>query len=346
MGLFDSIFEKKECSICGNEIGLLGNRRLADGNLCRDCASKLSPLLSDRRECTVEEIRRHLAYREQNRRVLENFHPDLVLGGATKVCIDRAAGKFLVTRSDNWRRENTDVFDLDQVTDCKVSVKEHRTELFRKLPDGKRVSYNPPRYDFSYEFDVEIPVDSPWFSGFGFELTGTRPDNPHSPAFLEESRKAEQLQQALCPRLYGEVKGPKESSGVKRPLTDEERRAGGGIRPLVKPGTDDNVKTPPQSSEPVREPSVPKEPTAGGVKVPVQSNETGRPDIAAAAAVVWYCPSCGQRNEGNFCVNCGAKKPVVRKYRCDKCGWVPDDPTKPPKFCPHCGDPFDIADID
>ena len=28
MGLFGKVFEKKECSICGGEIGLLGNRKL------------------------------------------------------------------------------------------------------------------------------------------------------------------------------------------------------------------------------------------------------------------------------------------------------------------------------
>lgn len=28
MGLFSKFFEKKECAICGSEIGLLGNRKL------------------------------------------------------------------------------------------------------------------------------------------------------------------------------------------------------------------------------------------------------------------------------------------------------------------------------
>ena len=49
MGLFGKLFEKKECSVCGGEIGLLGNRKLEDGNLCKDCAAKLSPWFSDRR---------------------------------------------------------------------------------------------------------------------------------------------------------------------------------------------------------------------------------------------------------------------------------------------------------
>ena len=65
-----------------------------------------------------------------------------------------------------------------------------------------------------------------------------------------------------------------------------------------------------------------------------------------AAPDGWTCPSCGAVNKGKFCAECGAKKPAgVPKYQCDKCGWQPQDPTKPPKFCPECGDPFDDGDL-
>ena len=66
MGLFGKMFEKKTCDICGGEIGLLGNRKLDDGNLCKDCAAKLSPWFSDRRRSSVSQIRDQLAWREQN----------------------------------------------------------------------------------------------------------------------------------------------------------------------------------------------------------------------------------------------------------------------------------------
>ena len=59
----------------------------------------------------------------------------------------------------------------------------------------------------------------------------------------------------------------------------------------------------------------------------------------------WTC-ACGQQNTGKFCPECGAKKPAgIPQYRCDKCGWQPEDPTKAPRFCPECGDPFDNGDI-
>lgn len=64
-----------------------------------------------------------------------------------------------------------------------------------------------------------------------------------------------------------------------------------------------------------------------------------------APAEGWTC-SCGAINQGKFCPECGSKKPVdAPLYRCDKCGWQPEDPKNPPKFCPECGDIFDENDI-
>lgn len=70
--------------------------------------------------------------------------------------------------------------------------------------------------------------------------------------------------------------------------------------------------------------------------------ECGQPKPADSG---WTC-SCGHVNQGKFCQECGKKKPEgAPLYRCDKCGWEPEDPAHPPKFCPECGDAFDNNDI-
>ena len=97
MGLFD----KKFCSICGEKIGLLGNRKLEDGNLCKDCAAKLSPWFTERKQSTVAEIKEQLAYREANKAAVSAFQTTRTLGRNIKVLLDENAGKFMVTSARN-----------------------------------------------------------------------------------------------------------------------------------------------------------------------------------------------------------------------------------------------------
>ena len=170
MGFFD----KKYCDICGEKIGLLGNRKLEDGNLCKDCAAKLSPFFSERRRSTVEQIREQLAYREENQEAVRHFNVTRTLGHNWKVLIDEDAKKFMVTRARKLEEANPDVIDLSAVTGVQIDIDEDRDEEKRKDKDGKMVSYYPPRYQYSYDFDIIINVNHPYFDEIRFQLNDSR----------------------------------------------------------------------------------------------------------------------------------------------------------------------------
>lgn len=160
MGLFD----KKYCSICGEKIGLLGNRKLEDGNLCKDCARKLSPFFSERRHSTVEEIQAQLAYREANREKVAAFHPTRTFNCREYLILDEDKRQLIVTNYRNWKDQNPDVIDFGDVTGCDLDVDESRRELYQKNAEGKNVSYEPKRYEYSYNFNMTIAVNNPYFS--------------------------------------------------------------------------------------------------------------------------------------------------------------------------------------
>ena len=164
------LFAKKNCDICGGKIGLLGNRKLDDGNLCGDCAKKLSPFFSDRRKSTVADIKDQLAYREENRAAVAAFRATRTVGLGTKVMLDEDAGKFIVTSARRLEDENPDVLDFSQVTGCNIDISESNKELKIKGPDGKEKSYIPPRHQYSFDFNCIIHVNHPWFNEIRFKI--------------------------------------------------------------------------------------------------------------------------------------------------------------------------------
>ena len=176
------LFEKKYCDFCGEKIGLLGNKKLEDGNMCKNCASKLSPWFSERRHSTKAEIQEQLNYREADKARVAEFHTTRILGKYTRLLMDEDQQQFMVTGASNLSSANPDVLDYSQVTGCDLEIDESRHELKQTSEDGKQLSYDPPRYEYSYNFHVSICVNHPYFDTIRFSLsngyvkTGDRPD--------------------------------------------------------------------------------------------------------------------------------------------------------------------------
>lgn len=193
MGLFD----KKYCDLCGEKIGLLGNRKLNDGNMCKNCARDISPYLTGRRQFTVADMKEHLDYREENKRKLERFSPMRTIGSYAKLYIDDNSGQWLISRFARYKENNPDILTFDQVTGCTVTLEEDRDEIKRKLPDGKEESYQPPRYQYRYDFKVEINVNSPWFSEISFNVNNSSIENRASAEYKNAERQAGEIRDAL-----------------------------------------------------------------------------------------------------------------------------------------------------
>lgn len=78
---------------------------------------------------------------------------------------------------------------------------------------------------------------------------------------------------------------------------------------------------------------------AGGVNANAlfQQANAGQPQQVPAAGAMntaagsWTCPTCGTVGTGNFCTNCGTKKPAL-EWKCPTCGTVGTG-----NFCTNCG---------
>ena len=293
MGLFD----KKYCDICGEKIGLLGNRKLEDGNLCKDCAKKLSPWFSDRRRSTVEDIKGQLAYREENREKAAQFRITRSFGEDRKVLLDEDHRWFTVTRARDLAEANPDILDFDAITGCRMDIDESRTELTHEDADGKDVSYVPPRYEYSYDFFLIITVRHPYFDEMRFSLNSS--SVYYEPAAMQQRPMMGQMGQMQRPMpgrpqnmqrpMMGQPVGMNRMANDVNPENCMEyrkyREMGDEIRAALQ-----------QAMEIAR----------GGGETPAPMQETPAP---MAAAGPWTCPSCGGQNNGKFCEYCGSPRP-------------------------------------
>ena len=273
MGLFD----KKYCDICGEKIGLLGNRKLEDGNLCKDCAKKLSPWFSDRRRSTVEDIKGQLAYREENREKAAQFRITRSFGEDRKVLLDEEHRWFTVTRARDLAEANPDILDFDAITGCRLDIDESRTELTREDADGKDVSYVPPRYEYSYDFFLIITVRHPYFDEMRFSLNSSSVYYEPQHAPMSRSRMDHSK------RLSADRADPEDCAEYRK-----YRQMGEEICQRL--------------DEACRE----KQPISAAPEGDTVTNEA---EQVTSAADRWTCPACGGANTGRFCEYCGSLRP-------------------------------------
>lgn len=174
MGFFGDLFSKKACAFCGDENRIFGNRKLKDGNMCTDCVAKLSPWFSDRKESTVAEIGEQLKYREENAKALEDFWPNPAIGKEHFFYAEMRGDvpvRFAVSHDIDYRKDNADIINFEDVVSCTLDLNDRYEELKYSNDKGERVSYNPPRYKYSYDFYVVLAIkNNPYFDEIRFKL--------------------------------------------------------------------------------------------------------------------------------------------------------------------------------
>ena len=329
MGLFD----KKNCDICGEKIGMLGNRKLEDGNLCKDCAKKLSPFCDDRRHSTVEQIRAHLQYREENKNALRAFAPTLTLGEDKKVYIDQMKGNFVVSRNKpgSWDEENPDVIPISAITSLTLDINEDRDEVYYKDAQGNNQSYVPPRYEYEYDFTLKFLVNTPYFDDFNVKLNNFSVKNMGSPEYNRYQQLAQQAMNALGvgtmpmnggmgmnmgygqpamgyqqPMGYGQpAMGYQQTMGYGQPAMGyQQQPMGYGQQPMGQPMGYQQQPMGQQmgyQQQPMGQPM--------GYQQQPMNQQPMAQKAPAAMAADWTCPACGFNNAtGNFCQACGTPK--------------------------------------
>ena len=342
MGLFD----KKFCDICGEKIGMLGNRKLDDGNLCKECAKKLSPWFEERRHSTVASIKEQLAYREANKEKVRAFQITRDLKGESRyhVYLDDNKRQFAVASAMNLD-VNPDILDLSQVTSCRLEVKQNRKEEQYRDKDGNLKDYNPPRYTYTYDYWIRLAVSSPWFDDMDFQLNSFSIDDQERAKMMNMESVGGQIVAALTGNAYSQQMGGMQGNAMYgQPMGSMQGNAmygqpmggmkGNAMYGQPMGGMQGNAMYGQQMN------GMQGNAMYGQQMNGIQMNQGMPQGGQTAGAAMGMAGAMAGAVAGGM--NGYQQRQTVR---CDKCGWVPENPNNIPRFCPECGDPIDGNDM-
>ena len=251
-------------------------------------------------------------------------------GEDDKIYIDPMKQSFVVSRRNpgSWSDENPDVIPLSSVTGCNLRVDEDREELYTEGKDGQRVSYNPPRYKFTYDFYIDIKVNNPYFD----EITAKLNDNEvEGVGTMEYNRYQQMAQQVINNLTQNGNAGMPMAGGFNQPMNNgmlmNQGYAPAGAYGQPNPYTQQNAYGQPNPyaqqnpyGQPQANPYVQQNAYAQQPNAYAQQNQFNQynqqmnngynqPPVQQPVSQNWVCPSCqANNNGGGFCAFCGTPK--------------------------------------
>jgi hypothetical protein len=104
---------------------------LSDGQICRDCAAKLSPFIASTLDLSLDDAGSQILIREENKMRLSSFRPTRTIFATDdespdewRIMVDEIGRRFVAFRGrqSDLIDVNPDIFSLDQVRDVEIGV--------------------------------------------------------------------------------------------------------------------------------------------------------------------------------------------------------------------------------
>ncbi|MCQ2465806.1 MAG: hypothetical protein MJ095_09505 [Oscillospiraceae bacterium] len=163
-----SLFGKKKCCSCGENIVTIYRKKLPCGLLCEKCSHEISPFVKSIRFTDTEKLRDHMAYRKENAELLEKFQITRIIGEKTRIVIDDRNGLFLIADCDRWSDRQPDVIRFDQVTGFDEYIE--AIESGDYYESSKGIATDLPEGYMTCNFSFTLTVDSPWFDVISMQI--------------------------------------------------------------------------------------------------------------------------------------------------------------------------------
>ena len=165
---FMSLFGKKKCCACGENIWAFYRKKLPCGFICEKCSHQISPLVRNTKFTDTDKLLEHLEYRKESSELLEKFQITRIIGEKERIVIDDKNKLVLfATEGDKWTKRQPDVIRFDQITGYDEYIEVIDSGDYYEGSEG--ITEVPKGY-VSCNFSFILTIDSPWFGVMSIQI--------------------------------------------------------------------------------------------------------------------------------------------------------------------------------
>jgi hypothetical protein len=319
----------------------------------------------------VEQIKSQLEAREHNKLALETWQYSIAIGDYYTMYVKTKADvpiTFVVSNTANFRENNADILPFLWVASCTPDIRESHTELKQTNAQGEKVSFNPPRYEYRYDFYIKLDIQGcPYIDDMRFRINSSTVEletvmpkatlfgtaQSFDPMLYPEYRKYKAMLDEICEivscgqrgvALGDRSAGDDSVEGLlaqirNAPTMEAMTNASFRLTMLTKDHPDKaGIQT--QIAQAMAEAKNRFSAETVGAAAPMTQVQAG----AGAPVATWICDLCGKENTGMYCEGCASLRPAPKSaassWLCI-CG-----ARNTSKFCNECGTKqFTVKDI-
>lgn len=210
-----ALFEKKFCEICGEKAKLLSRTAISDGYICGDCRKLLSEFSDDFSSKTTDDIKKEMAFREENKAAFAEFCESRAIGEHNEILVDDSKRWWVLSDSDDYANGNPDVFRFDEF--IRTDVRED----YRRIDDDHDPERRSPPREVLENLYFDIYVKHPYVNVVSFNLLSEF--NPTARRIDEAYRTAHDLEdffRRVRSEVTSEVKSEQVASGSEKAIEE------------------------------------------------------------------------------------------------------------------------------
>ena len=227
MGLFTN--KDKACPICGNGTPRLFATKIEGAPICSNCNDKILADNGIIDNWTLENLKKHLAYRSENKKLVENFTPTRTVTHEREMVIDDVNQLFYFK---SWVEDNPPVFKFGDITGFNIKLGCDTVETWCK--GMERTPYQPMSNGFLagisalaslagvdksdkdesvYEnLNVLLQIDTPYLHEY--ELCSISLSGQNQTAYMDDVARQMSKVNSLCNLLIALSKESDENVGT------------------------------------------------------------------------------------------------------------------------------------